>query len=402
MSNTYITSSLVAPEAHTFFSFHNVAIREAMKDYQNMWSSADFKAGDTVKVRKPNFAELQRGNTVTAKDSVAATEDLTWQDKYSVAFEVTDTDLQRNIQDFNNEFTMPAMRRIANGLNRDVWTGFKEQVYMTVGSAASAVSSPKTSDLPRVILEEMGIPFGEVWYQVLNPTDSSELRASVNNNFNQMVTKDVLAKGALGNLGSFDLFTDQLLPTHTTFSGTIGTPLVNGAVTSGNTIVADSFTASQTGILKKGDIVTFTGVNRVELESKTDTGRLFQAVVLADADSDGSGNVTFTISPSIVVSGPRKNISTASIPDNAAITVESQTTGSYRLNAAYRKDALILISKPLPAYRDLDSSTTSHDGLSIRVTIQSDAKTSQQFIRYDLQAAFKWEAEWAAKLISKL
>ena len=93
---------------------------------------------------------------------------------------------------------------------------------------------------------------------------------------------------------------------HPTPSGiATGTPLVAGASQTGGTLVTDGWTPSQTGILKAGD---YLGVN----------GELH--MVIADADSDVSGNATFSIEPPL----------RASPADNAAITVNSPTA-TFRL-----------------------------------------------------------------------
>lgn len=67
-----------------------------------------------------------------------------------------------------------------------------------------------------------------------------------------------------------------------------GTPLVNGASQTGNSLITDGWTASQTGILKAGDYF--------QLGSGL-SSKLYK--ILADANSDGSGNATFDIWPSI-------------------------------------------------------------------------------------------------------
>ena len=91
-----------------------------------------------------------------------------------------------------------------------------------------------------------------------------------------------------------------------------GTPLVNGAGQTGNELVTDGWTTSQTGILKAGDYIQLgTGA----------TSRLYK--VLDDVNSDGSGNATLTVWPDLR-SAPA---------DNAAITV-SNTKTTFRLNSA--------------------------------------------------------------------
>lgn len=83
-----------------------------------------------------------------------------------------------------------------------------------------------------------------------------------------------------------------------------GTPLVNGAAQTGQSLITDGWTINQTGILKAGDFLQLgTGVNT------------HLHMVLADANSNGSGQATFDIWPRlraspldndpIVVSSPK-------------------------------------------------------------------------------------------------
>lgn len=87
----------------------------------------------------------------------------------------------------------------------------------------------------------------------------------------------LLLQGSYGNFTAGD-------PAATTPRGIgTGTPLTNGVATAGAaTLVTDGWTISQTGILKAGDY----------LQIGTDL-----YMVMADANSDGSGNATFTIWP---------------------------------------------------------------------------------------------------------
>lgn len=92
-----------------------------------------------------------------------------------------------------------------------------------------------------------------------------------------------------------------------------GTPLVNGGSQSGEDLVTDGWSAGVTGILKAGDWL--------QLGSGS-TARLHK--VLADANSDGSGNATLTLWP---------RISPVATPaDNSAI-VTSYPKGVFRLEA---------------------------------------------------------------------
>lgn len=86
-----------------------------------------------------------------------------------------------------------------------------------------------------------------------------------------------------------------------------GSPVVNGANQTGQELITDGWTINKTGILKAGDYIQI-------------SYRLYK--VLQDVDSDGSGNATLDIWPTL----------RESPADNAVITT-SNTKGLFRLSS---------------------------------------------------------------------
>lgn len=128
--------------------------------------------------------------------------------------------------------------------------------------------------------------------------------------------------GQIGRKIGADWFLDQNVVTHTKGSFP-GAPLVNGAHAVGaSTIAMDGFTASQAGVLKKGDLITFAG------GAQTYT-------VLADVNSDGTGVATGGVSiyPSLRVA----------VADNAAVAQKA----SHVVNMQFHRDAFAFASRPL-------------------------------------------------------
>lgn len=78
----------------------------------------------------------------------------------------------------------------------------------------------------------------------------------------------------------------------------LGSPVVNGAGQTGRTINLRGFTASQTNVIKAGDILKFSGHTKVYMAT-------------ADASSDGSGNCALTMEPAPI----------AALADGEVITV---------------------------------------------------------------------------------
>ncbi len=91
-----------------------------------------------------------------------------------------------------------------------------------------------------------------------------------------------------------------------------GTPLVNGASQTGQDLITDGWTASQTGILKAGDYIQL---------GSSSSAQLYK--VLDDVNSDSGGNATLTLWPDLRTAPS----------DNAPITVVNPK-GVFRLSTS--------------------------------------------------------------------
>lgn len=111
-----------------------------------------------------------------------------------------------------------------------------------------------------------------------------------------------------GQFGTF-LLNDPLGCTPRGSAG--GTPLVNGSAQTGNLINIDGCTASQTGWLKAGDYVQFGSGSSASLHK-----------VLEDVDTDGSGETTLEIWPSV-----------RTAPADNSTVVTSSAKGLFRLSS---------------------------------------------------------------------
>ena len=112
--------------------------------------------------------------------------------------------------------------------------------------------------------------------------DGMEFLAQIENWFRNGTQLDVQHQSYLATLGAGG-----------------GTPLVNGASQTGQSLITDGWPNS-TLVLKAGDIITLASIDQV-------------FTVAADGTSDGSGELTLTINPPIFAGGEPAT--------NAAITV---------------------------------------------------------------------------------
>lgn len=90
-----------------------------------------------------------------------------------------------------------------------------------------------------------------------------------------------------------------------------GTPLVNGSLQTGNTLVTDGWSNNVTGILKAGDFIQINSGTGAELNQ-----------VALDVNSDGSGNATIPLVKTIRTS-----------PANNSAVVVNNPVGVFRLTS---------------------------------------------------------------------
>lgn len=83
-----------------------------------------------------------------------------------------------------------------------------------------------------------------------------------------------------------------------------GTPLIKGASQTGTTLLTDGWSASVTKVVAGGDVIKIAGLNPIYR-------------IRDDVNSDGSGNATLTLTPSIPAG--------SSPADNAVITIAGCT-----------------------------------------------------------------------------
>lgn len=410
MANLIEISRIVSNLALAEFQNNNSFVMTAFRGYEQDFPMPGYKQGDIINIRKQNFAVVNDGRIATPYDINEQTESLQISHQYNTMIEVSSRELTLDLDTrgdyFNERYIRPAIADIIKTMETQIAIDAINQLNFAVGVAGTSINSFAAVDQAGVKLLEQAVDiFGDA-YMGLSLRDASALKSSLSNNFNDTLNQDISFASQLGHLSYFDLFQNQSIRTHTTGSQA-GTILVNGAVATGNTIVMDGATPSQTGVFRKGDVVSFTGVNSVNPIDKSDTGSLMQFVVLADANSTAGGAVTIQVSPTIDSdpSSTRRNVTTL-IPDNAPVSILGVTSPgtpkTYTVNVAYPKRGLSLVVPPMELidvtrqYVATDKTTN----VSLRVGFDADIKNDIQSMRIDVLCGWKWHPEYATKVIS--
>lgn len=189
-------------------------------------------------------------------------------------------------------------------------------------------------------------------------------------------------EGMIGRTANFEFFENTLLKAHTP-GGWDANYDVKTQPSSGDTTL-DVDTGS--GTIKKGDVFTIVGVNRVHPESKEDTGQLQQFVVTEDS---AGGDVTLKISPAIVSEGARQNV-TALPAVNADLVFVGTASTSHNRAVAFHPDAFTFATADLEMPDGVHfAGRETYDGLSMRIVRQYDVNNDTFPCRIDMLYGYK-------------
>lgn len=409
MANTITINEIIANMALAEFQNNNSFVMTANRGYERDFPMPGYKQGDTINIRKQNFANVNDGRITTTDDIDEETETLVIEHQYNSSIEVSarelTLDLDTNGDYFNERYIRPRIQRIVKQMNTQVALDAIPQLHFATGVAGTPLNTFAAIDQAGVKLLEQAVELDEAYFAI-SLRDGSALKSSLQNSFNDTLNDDISFKSQLGHLSYFDMFQDQSIRRHTTGSQA-GTILVNGAVASGNTIVMDGATPAATNVFRRGDVVTFVGVNSVNPVDKSDTGQLMQFVVQADADESGAGAVTITVLPAIDsdVASTRRNVTNA-IPNDAPVSILGVTAPgtpvTYNVNIAYPKRGLDLVVPPLEVI-DIQRQYTATDkntNISVRVGFQGDIINDVNVMRVDVLCGWKWHGDYCTKVIS--
>ena len=391
MANTYATPKVYANVGLALLK--NELVMAKLCDSEAVDATFKPGVGTTVYVKRPPEFTIRDGATASAQDVVEGEVAVTMDKQKGVDVSFTGYEMTANVdQLLKSKVIKAAMTQIASQIDGDLIDNVK---YFNnwVGSPGTTIDSPADLFLAPQRLDEMAIPTSER-NGILTPADTYGVTGNLLASAAMQgdVAKSALSRVKIPVIGNVDWYMTQTVPSLTTGTRATTGTLVNGA--SQNVTYANSRTTYTQSLIcdgqvsktyKAGEKFTIAGVNAVNPRNKVDTGYLRQFTIMADATSDGSGNVTLTISPPIITSGAFQNV-TAAPADNAALTHLGALSTAYRLNAAFHKSAIKLVSAkpPMPFTGEADYATDPDTGLSVRYWRYSDGGTDVHNHRWDV------------------
>lgn len=393
-------------------------------DYQPEWKGK-YAPGSTVYARQPVQFTIRNGATANIQDINSGTVPIVVNPELGIDFAVSDFDLTTAVRNdgsidkaFRERYLKPAGLRISAEVDYQIATLVKNSVANFVGTPGTGPSTYQHIADAQVPMDDEACPRDGHRHAALSPTANAAVIGGLSGLFNANKTiSDNMKTGVMQDALGLNFMMSQNVPSHTV--GPLGgTPLVNGAnqglINSGSTdnpyastttLVTDGWTAAAAARLKKGDVITLSGVNAVNPETKADTGRARQFVVTADVSSDGAGNASVVISPAIIAGGAFQNV-TARPADNAPITVVTGTASTtYRQNILWHKNAITFVSPEmeLPGGMDMaaQASLADEGSISLRFVRGFDITNNRRISRFDvLWGAAVIKPEWVVRRTS--
>ncbi len=400
-----------------YLSFTKVSNRNLEADFKNL----KYATGQTINYRLEERFLGGYGATAADEAVVQVVRPLTIDTQFHslVSFNGMELTFDRaRDQPYLDMMLKPRAKRLANMVESFICSqNLQPALYQTTGTPGVAIDFQTVLNTD-AYMTELGIPEDGNRYFANSPAVSAALSNDLYTVFNMTVNRGALMDGFIGHLAGFDFFKTNFLVRQTAGVGQSGgTPptgfklagtITNGPISSGNTFVLTGLVASQAAPFNPGDKIQFAasaGVYMVNpLASATQTSgyiplsQTAQFVVVSSTASDGSGNATVTVSPSIVVSGARQNISGA-IPNGAQLLLAQ----SHNESVAFHNQAIVFAAPPITELKGGVEAVTTYSDLykmAMTYTLGADIRNYVQLDRLDIIAGVAINPEFAVCVMS--
>ena len=382
MANSILTATQVTREALRILHQKLNFIGNIDRQYDDQFAVTGAKIGNQLKVRLPNEYTVRTGSAIAVQDADETSETITMATQKGVDVEFSSVDLTLDLDDFGSRVLDPMMSVLAANIESDALSMYKD-VSNQSNNVGSSATFAKILAGRKILVDNLAGSTGLKCN--LDTQTNVDMVDALKGLFQDSSTiAKQYREGMLGRTSGFDFFENTLMPRHTTGSddGT-GDYLTNAATAqTGATLVVDT----GAGTWKKGDVFTIAGVNSVHQETKVDSGNLKQFVVTADAAASAT---SLSISPSIVASGARQNVSNAAA-NNQALTKVGGASAVHDVSLAYRKDAFAFVTADLRMPRGVDFAAREvMDGISMRIVSDYDINNDLFPTRIDVLYGYK-------------
>jgi len=412
--NTFEVTQYVLDETFirfiNYLNFAKVANRNLEGDFKGL----KYATGQTINYRLEERYLGGEGATATSEARVQIIRPLTIEKQFNTMVEFSGFELtfdRARDQPYLDMMLNPRAKRLANKVEQFIAnTKFQKQTYQAYGTPGVALSRTDVFQTD-AYMTELGIPEDGNRYWANPPSISATLADDLSNVFNMTVNRGALLDGFIGHLSGFDFFKTNFLtrqiagvgqaagapPTGYRLGGTV----TNGPITGGSTISVTGLVASQPFAFREGDIITIAAASNVFMVNPLTYEPLAQTaqfVVTADVASTVGGTANIPVSPTIVISGARQNIS-AAIPNGAQVLLAL----NHNVSIAFHNQAIVFAAPPIKELKGGVDAVTSYSDLykmAMTYSLGADIRNYLQLDRVDVICGVAINPEFAVRVMS--
>jgi P22 coat protein - gene protein 5 len=414
MANTYLTIDMITNEAVMLFLNSNLFIMNMDRQYDDQFAVDGAKIGDTLRIRLPSDFTVNDGPAMQLQDNTQQYTTLTVSSQKNVATPYTTAERTMSIDRFSELIMAPMVNNLCAKVASTIMLGSEGGVCNLVSNTDGAgnIISPTADQFLQgnAVLDDNGAVMDD--RRIVNsPTTDARTTTALQGLLNPTpeISQQYRSGKMKSGLGYERWFRDQTVINHTTGSFD-GTATVSGGNQTTGTGGGSIVTTATVGTLKKGDIITFGGVNAVNRLTKSSLATLRQFVVTADV---AAGSTSIPVYPGLippstfVAGGPDVQYQTVdSSPINgAAITLATPASSVYRKSLAYTQKAVTMATADLVMPRKAveEAARTNYDGVAMRILTDYLPLTDQLATRVDVLFGYKYiRPEWLCVVADKI
>jgi hypothetical protein len=363
-------------------------------------------SGSTVDFKRPhdyNSIRTSGGDisSSTKSDIIAGKATGTVQDYFTAATEWGNVEEALELDQLD-QILEPMARRIVTDMELDLGAFIRKNASLKYGSHGTAVDAWGDVAGAGALMDSVGVPMSNEKYYIMNPFTTTALSSAQNGlNAADGLVRTAWEKAQISsNFGGMMALTSNALSSFT--SGDSADRVGALASTPDATYVTAKDTMQQTlsisgldgTVIRAGDMVTITGVNRLNVATRqpmidaTGAQVAWTGTVVADAAISGGAATVVVSGAAIYEANGQYNNVTAAPTSGDVVTILGAASTLYQPNLFYTKQAFGIGTVKLPKLYSTDTIATTSDGMSIRVSKYADGDANTQKIRFDLLPAY--------------
>lgn len=401
MANTLLTIDMVTREAlrvaHEACSF----IATTDRQYDDSFGKTGAKIGTALRVRKPNaYSRTQGSRVMDVQEQAETNGTITVATQDHVDMRFNSAEMALSLDDFSKRYIEPAVKTLVSGIESDYLSFCTKATYNVAGTAGTAITTLATPGAARAKLNQYLAPKDQNRAIQMDSVTMGGLVNGMAAYFNPSgALSEQFREGLVARTAMADYYENERVWTLTNSNDVTGTTDAAAQVTDGGSTIDMGDTITNAAV---GSVFTVAGVYACHPETKAAYSHLQQFVVTANSSG------VCTVSPSTILTGPRRNVvsstgGTLATTDfnSKALTFIGSASTSYLQPLMYHKEAFQFVTADLPLMDDAAKCVRRvQDGLSMRVWQASDIRNDEQLMRIDIlygMAALR--PEWACRMV---